>query len=532
MSSAMTDGRDSSVPTSSERQGELNPAANASASRLLKNFVANYLSFAAAVLLSVVLTPVVLHHAGVVVYGLWVALSAVGAYVGLLDAGVSTAAVREVAAALALGDEDRLNSILDTVNVFFVLTGLLACLVTLAIVPFVGDFVKLPPGTLEAARVALVIKGATTTVGFVRMIPSVGLYGSGRADINAYLGAALVTLTQGSQIAVTLLGGGLIGLFATSLGCQALALAASWVMARRLQVGRRFRLHVKVSVLRELVSQGWQNTLLSISGIVSYALDALVLAVLLPISQLAAYDIALSTANLAGNLSTTGTSLLVPTYAHSNAVDDAARQFKLFTRAVLASSSIALAVSAALVAYGQELMSLWLGKVPAHTYEILVVMNLVFLVRMPGRQAAVYLAGIGKVRLISRMALSFAVINLGLTVGATMWLGVIGPVVGSVPQVVIFEFAVLPKLCCRELGVSFRSYAKAAIAPLGATFLAAVTASLTLKAWLPDSTLWAPVGSVVIVLVSVSALVVYLWSHDLEVKVILTRYARRVAQRG
>jgi len=524
----MTDDQARSGDTTASGDPEMTSGSNASGSQMLKNFAANYLSFGVAVLLSVVLTPVVLHHAGVVAYGLWVALSAIGAYVGLLDAGVSTAAVREVAAAIALRDEDRMNSIFDAVNVFFVLTGLIACIVTLTIVPFVGDFVTLPPGTLDAARVALVIKGVTTTISFTRMIPSIGLYGSGRSDLNAYVGTALVTLTQGSQIAVTLLGGGLVGLFATSLGCEALALGASWVIAHRIGVRRRLRPRFKGPVLRELISQGWHNTLMSISGIVSYQLDAVIIAVVLPISQVAPYDIALSTANLAGNLATTGTSLLVPTYAHSGALNDKERQFKLFTRAVLASSAIALSVSAALIAFGQGLMSLWLGKVPAYTYEILVVMNLAFLIRMPGRQASVYLTGIGKVRLVSRLALMFAVINLGLTVGATIWLGPVGPVVGSIPQVVIFEFAILPTLCCRELGVGIRSYLRAAIAPLGAPLLAAVTTSLAMKAWLPNSKLWAPVGSVTIVVVSVCALGAYLWSHDLEVRVILTRYARRL----
>ncbi len=528
----MTDDQATPKEPSAYGDPEVTLGSNASGSQMFKNFVANYLSFGAAVLLSVVLTPVVLHHAGVVAYGLWVALSAIGAYVGLLDAGVSTAAVREVASAIALRDEDRLNSIFDAVNVFFVLTGLLACLVTLAIVPFVGNFVTLPPGTLDAARVALVVKGATTTIGFTRMIPSIGLYGSGRADLNAYIGTALVTLTQGSQIVVTRLGGGLVGLFATSLACEALALGASWVIAHRLGVRRRMQLRLKKSVMRELISQGWHNTLMSISGIVSYQLDALVIAVVLPITQVAPYDIALSTANLAGNLSTTGTSLLVPTYAHSSALDNKERQFKLFTRAVLASTAIALSVSAALVAFGQDLMSLWLGRVPAYTYEILVVMNLAFLVRMPGRQAAVFLTGIGKVRIVSRLALVFAVTNLGLTVGATMWLGVIGPIVGSLPQVVIFEFVILPTLCCRELGVGVKSYARAAIAPLGAPLLAAVTTSLAMKAWLPNSKLWAPVGSVIVVVVSVSALGAYLWSHDLEVRVILRRYARWVRRHG
>lgn len=499
-------------------------ASNASGSQLLRNFVANYLSFAAAILLSVVLTPVVLHHAGVVDYGLWVTLAAAGSYVGLLDAGVSTAAVREVAAAIARGDDERLNEVFDAVNVFFVGTGALACAITIVGVPLIGDVFSLAPGTLDAARIALVLEGAWTAIGFVKIIPTIGLYGSGRSDIMAYIGIGFVTLTEGAQIVVTLLGGGLIGLFASSVGSSLLALAVSWVIAKRLGVRRRLRLRVVRSTLTGLLVQGWHNTLISISGIVSYQLDKLLIAVILPISQVAPYDIALSTANLSGNFATTGTSLLLPAYAHSHAVEDSARQFTLFTRAVLASMAIAMSMTAALIAFGQPLMNLWLGHVPAHTYEILVVMNLAFLVRMPGRQATVYLTGVGKVRLIARLALLFAVTNLGLSIAATFWLGAVGPVVGSLPQVVVFEFVVLPMLSCRELGVTITSYLKAAIVPLAAPLVAAAATAALLKLTLHVSDGWAPVEAVAVVAVSTLALGASLWRRDPEIRGFIARY--------
>lgn len=497
---------------------------NASGSQLLRNFVANYLSLGAAILLSLVLTPIVLHDAGVVTYGLWVTMAALGSYAGLLDAGVSTAAVREIAAATAGGDEERLNELFDAINVFFVGTGVLVCAITIAVVPLIGDVISLPRGTLEVARIALVVEGVWRGISFIGIIPTIGLYGSGRSDIMAYLGIGFVTATQAAQIVVTVLGGGLIGLFATSAGVSLLALGVSWKITGRLGMRRRLRLRFVRSTMKGLLVQGWHNTLISISGIVSYALDSILIAIILPISQVAPYDIALSTANLSGKLATTGTSLLMPAYAHSHAVNDNARQFKLFSRAVLASMAIAMSMTAALIAFGQPIMALWLGHVPAHTYEILVAMNLAYLIRLPGRQATVHLTGVGKVRQIARLSLLFAVTNLGLSIAATFWLGPVGPVVGSIPQVVVFEFVVLPMLSCRELGVTITSYLKAAIAPLAAPLLAAAATSWLLKSTLQVSDVWAPVEAVAVVVVSTLALVGSLSIHDPEIRGVVGRY--------
>ena len=502
-------------------------ANNASGSQLLRNFFANYLSFGAAILLSLLLTPIVLHHAGTVNYGLWITLSAAGSYVGLLDAGVSTAAVREIAAAIAKGDEEHLNELFDAVNVFFVGTGAVACAVTIVGVPLIGKVFSLTPGTLEAARIALVLEGVWTAIGFLKIIPTVGLYGSGRSDIMAFIGVGFVTTTQAAQIVVTLLGGGLVGLFAAATGSSIIALAVSWRIAQRFGVRRRLRFHLVGSTMRALLIQGWDNTLISISGIISYRLDAMLIAVILPITQVAPYDIALSTANLSGNLATTGTSLLLPAYAHSHAVNDTSRQFTLFSRAVMASMAIAMSVTAALIAFGQPILVLWLGHVPAHTYEILVVMNLVFVVRMPGRQATVYLTGIGKVRQIARLSLIFAVTNFGMSVATTFWLGAVGPVVGSIPQVLIFEFVALPVLCLRELGVTITSYLKTAIAPLAAPLGAAASTSLLLRFTVHTSEVGAPFEAVAVVVAAVLALGAWFWITEMEFREVVGRHLHR-----
>ncbi len=56
--------------------------------------------------------------------------------------------------------------------------------------------------------------------------------------------------------------------------------------------------------------------MIAISGIVSFSLDALIIGIILPVAQVAPYDIALSTANLTRNLTTYGGDLLLPTYTH------------------------------------------------------------------------------------------------------------------------------------------------------------------------------------------------------------------------
>jgi len=490
-------------------------SANANPRQIIRNFLTGYLGLAVSVGLSLFLTPLVLRHLGSPGYGLWVVIVAIGGYVGFIGLGVETAAVQEISTCIAAGDTARLKAVVATSRLFFLLSGSVAGLILIGLVPLLGDLFEVGHSLLPAARVAMVLMGIVTGVGMMTNIPQTILFGAGRTDKAAVFGVALAVASQGAQIAVVLLGGGLLGLFAVSAVQGAVGFFGLSRIARRSKLVPPGRTRPSAAVLRDLLRSGRRNVTVGLGGTIAYHLDAVMIGVILPLARVTPYDLGLSTASFTRSASTAGTNLLLPTYAHSAALDDRERQFRLWSRAVLLSLAITLPMAVSLCAFGHALLHLWVGAVPPQTYEVMVALNVVLLLQLPGHQSFVFLTGAGKNATLARLALVPALVNLGLSIGATYWLGPVGPALGSIPQVLVLDFVVLPVLCCRHCTVPVRRYLSDVLLPLTVPLLTALAAAATLVATLTDTPDWmAPLECVAICLLAWSAIVPVLIKRD------------------
>jgi O-antigen/teichoic acid export membrane protein len=508
------------------------PLANASNRQLSINFATGYAGLVVAIILSLFLTPITLRHFGNSTYGLWIVITAIGSYVGLFDAGVSTAAAQMVASATALQDDQRIADLLATAQVFFTGTAILAIGVIVALIPFVGHLFSVGTQSVNTARIALLLTGLVTVIAFLSSVPQSAIFGGGRNDRSSLLGIGTNLLTQGSQITVVLLGGGLVDLLLVSVAGALLGFGGlTWIAHRLGFLGQR-RGRPSRALLRDLVRSGRRNAVVALGGTIAYSLDAVVVGIILPVHQVTPYDLGLSTANFTRSAATTATGLLLPTYAHSFALNERDRQFRLFSRAVLASMCITVPMVVALFAFGQSLLHLWLGAVPPHTFQVLVALNIVVLLQLPGQQSFQYLTGIGRNKILARIALPAALMNLGMSIGATFWLGPVGPAIGSLPQVVILDFVALPVMACRAMEVSILRYFREAILPLVVPLAGAVAMAAILRGLVGNTSKYrAPFEAVAVTLAAWIALLPYLTRTNPTVRNLLHQNWRRLCSK-
>ncbi len=416
--------------------------------------------------LSLVLTRVLLRDLGASTYGLWVVLLSIVGYLGLLDVGVSTAAVQRVARMTSVGDNQGLADVIRTASVFFSVSGGIAVAITMVVAPFLDRILHLGSTDVEVAGVALVLLGGSLALRFVTAVPNAVLFGVGRSDSSSMITLVSTLATQGAQVVVVICGGGLVWLGVVTVAGSFVTFVATSLAVRRLtghtvRTGRFDR-----AILSDLLRFGGRNTVIAVSGIVSFSLDALIIGVILPVAQVAPYDIALSTANLTRNLTTYGGDLLLPTYTHFESMHDPVRQARLFSRTVMATLAISLPILVALAAFGDPILKLWLGDVPDRTYSIMIALGFVTALELPGHQCFILLTGIGRNQLMMRVALVGAAVNLAGSIAFTFLLGPIGPAIGSLPAVLVIDFTVLPIIVCRYLGMPVGRYVKDALVPV------------------------------------------------------------------
>lgn len=456
--------------------------ANADSRQVIRNAVVNYLGLGFGIVTGFVLTPILLRHFGPTNYGLWVLLTSVVGYAGLLDAGVGTAVIQHASQAYARDDQRALAEIYATATAFYCVSGALLVGLCGLFVPYLGAALHIAHASDSAARIVVVTLGISSAVSFAGNVPTAALVGGGRSDRLGLASMPLSLASRLAQIAVVLSGGGLVALAVTSLVTGLIGIVVTLLVARHTFPGFTMRLNVASRAMAgALLRSGRRNTMVSIAGVVSYGLDQVVIAAVLPLARLAPYAVALRAVNVVRNISAAGTGALVPTYGHAEAMDDKDRQFRMLAAAVFLSMAVMLPTEIAMVGFGRPLLRLWLGDVPPQTFRVLVALAIVFALQLPGHQCVGLLTGSGHNRLIARIGLPMALVNLAISIGATFWLGPIGPAIGSLPQVAIFDAALLPWLVCRQLEVPLRRYLRQALLPLVPTCAVAVAATMILR---------------------------------------------------
>lgn len=483
------------------------PPANASARQFMRNALSSYANLIFGVVLSLVLTRVLLVHLGTSTYGLWIVLLSIVSYLALLDVGVSTAVVQRVARMTAENDHAGLANVIRTASVFFSVSGAIAVVITVVLAPFLANIVHLGSISSKVAGITLVLLGVMIATKFIAAVPGAVLFGVGRNDRQSQIGLAGMFITQIAQVVVVLLGGGLVWLGAVTLVGTIISFGLTSFLVRRITGFSVASGRFERQILVDLLKFGGRNTVIAISGMVSFSLDALIIGIILPVAQVAPYDIALSTSNLTRNLTTYGSDLLLPTYAHFDSMKDLHRQARLFSRTIMVTLAISLPILVALAAFGYPILTLWLGNVPPKTYPIMIALGFVTALELPGHQCFVFLTGIGRNQMMMRMAVLGASVNLVGSIFATYWLGPIGPAIGSLPAVLVIDFIILPIIVCRYLKVTPGQYVRDALIPvLPAVVVAGLLAVVIL--WLFPAPHHAPVVSAGIRAVTCAVVVV------------------------
>lgn len=479
---------------------------NASARQATRNVAFVYLPLGISIVLGLVSTPIFLHSLGLRAYGLMGALGSIIGYASLLEGGMATASNQRISSLRAVGDDRGAERALASAKCYYLMSSVGVIAVVTALAIFVGQIVRLDGIPVDTARLALLLIGASTVVGFFGLPFSSMLYGGGRGDALSVVGTIAGSLGRLASLAVALAGGGLVGICAMAV---ANALGALWLTrhtARRAfpELRAPLRLADRVTLV-SLVRAGARVAATAIGGTVSYGLDAVVIGIIEPVALVTPYVVAMKPVALVHDLATRGTSALGPNLSHFHALGDTERTYRIFSAGTLAALAVTVPASVVLVALGPSLLHLWLGAVPARSYEVLVALSIVYVLHVPGGQASQTLTYMCRNRSIARLIPAVSVVNLGLTVLLTIRYGPVGPALGSLPEVLLINAGVLPVLACRAIGVPVRRMVADVVPSIGAAALGASAAGFGAERLLAGR-------SDLLVLVAAPLIVVVGWS--------------------
>lgn len=433
---------------------------------LARNTAWNYLGFAINLTTNFLVFPFVVRHLGDAASGVWLLLSAVTGYMGLLELGIVPSLTQTIAAARARSDRDAVSGAASSAQA--VLAGL-ACL-ALLLFPVSHAAIRLlaiPPELRDAALLALRL----TIVGFALRMPLAAfqaiLLGSQRQDRCNQLWIAIALAKCAGAVVILGNGYGLVPLVAAELliHLAAGALQIRWVYQEMPDLRLSVRAVNRPDAAR-LLSFGSAMLAVSMCSLIIEQTDRLVIATFLPVEMVTYYAAAWKIYMLAFALTTTFVQAVSPVAADLFGRDDREGLRRLFLHSTKFTTLVAWPFVFTLGLSGGFLLKIWMGGRFVSALPVAQVLMIAFLVTAYNHAGYSILIGTRRVGpTVSRYFLPQAVLNLVLSIWLVRRLGNVGVALGTMIPAIGLEYWFLT-FVLRELEIGWRAFFRQAVRPV------------------------------------------------------------------
>ncbi|HJR58575.1 MAG TPA: oligosaccharide flippase family protein [Vicinamibacterales bacterium] len=416
-----------------------------------RNVSTRYLAIFVDGAIGLVLLPFNVAHLGPSAYGLWILVTSVTWFFGVLDLGYGGAAVKFIAQYRAWRDRNALNEILSTIGVVFTGTGIVCFLVTLLLAWRVDALFNIEPEQARTARYVLLIVGGYLSVRFAFAIFGAVVYGFQRYYLNNAVSIGISLAVAAVNVGVLSAGNGLVALVAATTAVRLLSLGLFTWNAYRVFPG----LHVRPSLfrrtrLKEVTGFSVYMLVLDWSAKLNYSSDTLVIGAMLDTTAVAVWKVGQSLAQLTQQLTSQLNDALFPSVVDSDAAQRHDRLQMILVQGTKLSLALAAPLCVGLIMLAEPLIHGWVGTQFSASILPTQIMLTVVLVRISTASANLILRGAGQHRLLASTNATVAVVNILLSIALIRPFGLLGVAVGTlIPVTASAAFVLYPAACRR-----------------------------------------------------------------------------------
>jgi O-antigen/teichoic acid export membrane protein len=394
------------------------------------NALLDMVGFVYPLLLTIVLTPVILHFIGTEQYGIFALAMVLVGFLGLIDFGMTPVVTRFLSASLATSNYREAQSVLGVALLFFSAVGLVGAAVALACGQLLPGILSLSPELHDTATFVISVAGAGFF--FTSLLSQMGAISVALQRFDALISATLISTTTGAgaSVVVLWLGWGLRALIVVAALQPALMLALVVRINRRLLPAVRMRPAYEPALLRKMISFSGYAFVSNAAGTLLFQIDKFVLGALAGVSVVTYYVVP---GNLAQRLHAaaarlTAVALPVSTDLHARGEKDALRQF--YVRATRATALVIVSFSVPAFIFAREILLEWVGPdFAATSFRTLRVLILTYAALSLTALPYYLTLGLGRPQISAVFNVITAAINLALIVILIPRYGLIGAAV-------------------------------------------------------------------------------------------------------
>jgi O-antigen/teichoic acid export membrane protein len=419
---------------------------------IVRNVTTRYLMVAVEMVLGLITLPFNLHHLGADAYGLWMLTAGVTIHFSILDLGYGGAMVKFVAQYRAHRDARALNEIASTLFFLFTAFGIIAYLVAAGLAFNLDHVFRLTAAQAAVGKWILLIVAVHVAINFPFSVYGGISSGFQRYDINNWVAIVSNALVAIVNIAVVLMGFGLIALVAATTFVR----VATYLVYRRNAYHVFPRLEIRpglfrVSRLREVTGFSIYSSVIDWANKLNYELDELVIGVFLGAAPVAAWAVADRIISGIQRLTNQANAVLFPVIVDSDTRQHNGRLQRVLIEGTRVSLGSVAPIAVVLIALADRLVRAWVGPAMVAVTPVLQILAVAVALRVGNATSTTLLKGAGRVRYVATVNIVAGVCNLVLSAILIQSFGLPGVAIGTVVPVAVASIFVLFPAACRRV---------------------------------------------------------------------------------
>jgi len=406
--------------------------------RILRNTLYNSLGVSCSVLVSLLLTPYIIHHIGIERFGIWAIVNVLIAYFGFLDFSLGIPVVKYVSEFYALKDFSRLNQLVNTAFVYY---GALAMIVSISGLIFsslILDFFTMPSALYQESLFVVRIGIISFSCFSIFSIFTSVLVGLQYMDITNKILIAGSIINVAGTVFVLKSGYGIRGLIINYLIVILISGILTTIMVFKKMPPMKFNpFDFKKAIFKKLFGFGTKLHLGKLAFLISFQTDKILLARFLNVSSVAFYEVGSKITFTMRRFSLLLVSALMPAASEISAVKNQSALYNFYFR----SSKYLILASTPFFLFGifnaSLILKAWLGEGYADSAKIIQVLALGYFVNVLTAVASTIALGMGKPEFEMKYSLLVAPLNIALSIILILKIGLVGACIGTAISLVI-----------------------------------------------------------------------------------------------
>lgn len=422
--------------------GTISDNKNTTSHKIIRNTIYNTLGHLCGGLISLILTPYILHKIGNDLFGIWVVLAVAINYFGLFDLGIGMGFIPFIGDAYTRKDFRRVNEVVITGNIFYILFGLLVLITGLLLERRILNLLNISPEIYDEIHVVYI---GILTIAIIRgvfMVYRSVLYSIQRMDTLSNIAIAIAVFNAIGIIYFLEMGYGLKGLVVNGIIIAILNVGAETLWAYKGIPEMRFDMsYFRKDVFKELFTYGTKLQVAKFSELINTQVDKLFLSHFINVGAVTFYELGAKLSQIINSIPSLLLPVVTPAASELKALKDKENLRQLYKRGTKYITFLTIPLMLFGIVFAEEIISFWIGRPgyerAALALRVLILGYAAFILTNVGK---LILRGTGEPQYEMRSSLLTSIINILVSIILIIKIGFTGALIGTASSMIIGSF--------------------------------------------------------------------------------------------